>query len=245
MCLLALFYRLVDDAFLVVGANREESYARGGEPPQILDGACRAVGGRDPVAGGTWLAVNEHGVLIAVLNRPKINAPATPRSRGLLVRDLLSAPTAGAAIDQAARELGSNRYAGCNLVCADRDNLLVLHAGDWLRVRPMPPGIHVITSHDVNDGSDHRLDHASRWLSQREYALANDCEVALQRLCAQSGGPDPPICLHGQHGGTVSSSILALRHPLTRSSYLHAQGPPDRTPYADCSNLFHQLRPDQ
>jgi uncharacterized protein with NRDE domain len=241
MCLLALFYRLVDDAYLVAGANREEAYARGGEPPQILDGACRAVGGRDPVAGGTWLAVNERGVLIAVLNRPKASSPAAPRSRGLLVRDLLSSSTAAAAVDQAARELGSNRYAGCNLVCADRDNLLIVHAGDWLRVRPMPPGIHVVTAHDVNDGSDRRLDHASRWLSQCEYALTSDCVVALQQLCAQSGGADPPMCLHGTNGGTVSSSILALRQPLARSTYLHAQGPPDRTPYVDYSRLFEKV----
>src|SRR6516165_9809974 len=119
MCLLALYFRLVDDASLVVGANREEAYARVGEPPQVLDGPLRAVGGRDPVAGGTWLAVNEHGVVIAVTNRPKMQPLAAPRSRGLLARDLAACPTAAAARDLAARELGKNPYAGCNLVCAD------------------------------------------------------------------------------------------------------------------------------
>src|SRR3954453_5320422 len=62
MCLLALFFRMVEDAPLVAGANREEAYARGGSPPQILDGPCRAVAGLDPLAGGTWFGVNEHGV---------------------------------------------------------------------------------------------------------------------------------------------------------------------------------------
>ena len=55
MCLLALFYRVMEDAPIVVGANREEAYARGGEPPRALEGACRAVAGLDPHAGGTWL----------------------------------------------------------------------------------------------------------------------------------------------------------------------------------------------
>src|SRR5438034_533440 len=100
MCLLALFFRAVEDAPLVVGANREEDYARGGEPPQILDGALRAVGGRDPVAGGTWLAVNERGVLVAVTNRHKSNPPARPRSRGLLVRELLGSATAAEAVER-------------------------------------------------------------------------------------------------------------------------------------------------
>jgi uncharacterized protein with NRDE domain len=241
MCLLAIFFRIAEDSPLVVGANREEAYARGGEPPQVLDGPLRAVGGRDPVAGGTWLAVNEHGVVIAVTNRLKTQAPPTPRSRGLLARDLLACPTAAAARDLAARELGKGLYAGCNLVCADADNLFVLHAGDWLRVRPMPPGLHVLTSHDVNDGSDPRIDHASHWLSEHAGHRAADCLAALQELCAQPGNGTPPMCLRGKKGGTVSSSILAIRRPPARSTFLHAQGPPDKTPCEDYSHLFSQL----
>src|SRR5436305_10671915 len=94
MCLLALFYRVVEDAAVIIGANREEAYARPGEPPQLLDGPTRAVAGVDPVAGGTWLGVNEHGVLVAVTNRAKSDVPLNPRSRGLLARDLLGCRTA-------------------------------------------------------------------------------------------------------------------------------------------------------
>src|SRR5262249_44835559 len=136
MCLLAIYFRAFEDAALVVGANREEAYARGGTPPQILAGKCRAVAGLDPVAGGTWLGVNQYGLLAAVTNRPKSSPPAAPRSRGLLLRELLDLPDAKSAMDLAARELDSNRYAGCNIVCADQDNLFVLHGGDWLRIRP-------------------------------------------------------------------------------------------------------------
>jgi uncharacterized protein with NRDE domain len=241
MCLLAIFFRIAEDAPLIVGANREEAYARGGEPPHVLDGPFRAVGGRDPVAGGTWLAVNEHGVVIAVTNRPKLQPPTAPRSRGLLVHELLACPTGAAARDLAARELSKNAYAGCNLVCADADNVFVLHAGDWLRVRPMPPGIHVLTSHDVNDGSDPRIDHASRWLSEHAGHRASDCVAALKELCAQPGNGTPPMCLHGNKGGTVSSSILAIRQSPGRSTFLHAQGPPDKTPYEDYSHLLNEL----
>src|SRR5208283_5304222 len=97
MCLLALFFRVVEDAPVVVGANREEEYARGGEPPQVLPGPPNAVGGRDPRSGGTWLGVNERGVLVAVTNRLKSEPPSQPRSRGLLARDLLGCDTATAA----------------------------------------------------------------------------------------------------------------------------------------------------
>jgi uncharacterized protein with NRDE domain len=243
MCLLAIFFRAVPDAPLVIGANREEAYARGGDPPHILDGPRRAVAGTDPLAGGTWFGVNEAGVVAAVTNRPKSQVPPQPRSRGWLTRDLLGCATAGAALELAARELGQNRYAGCNVFCADRDQAFVLHAGDWLRVRPLPPGVHVLTAHDVNDTNDPRLRHALEWLGQRDYAQSSDCVAALKELCAQHGNGGPAICLHGKQGGTVSSSIVVLRTPSAPNLYLHAQGPPDRTPYADYSHLLEQILP--
>jgi hypothetical protein len=241
MCLLALFFRAVPDAPLVVGANREEAYDRGGSPPHRLAGPVRAVAGTDPVAGGTWFGVNEHGLVAAVTNRPKSDLPRQPRSRGLLTRDLLGCAGALAAAELAGRELGQNRYAGCNVLCADRERAYVVHAGDWLRVRPLPPGLHVLTAHDVNDAGDRRIGHSLWWLSGRDYATAEDCIRALRELCAQPGNGDPPICLHGDGRGTVSSSIVALRSSLDRSTYLHAQGPPDRTPYVDYSHLLREL----
>ncbi len=241
MCLVALFFRVVPDAAVVVGANREEQYGRGGLPPRLLDGPVRAVGGVDPVAGGTWLGVNEHGVLAAVTNRPKARVSPEPRSRGRLVHDLLACPGAAAALDLATRELGADRYAGCNVLGADREQAFVIHAGDELRVRPLPPGLHVLTAHDVNDDADPRIRHARQWLGRRRYDRAADCVAALKELCAQNGDGGPPICLHGERGGTVSGSIVVLRPALAQGLYLHAQGPPDRTPYEDHSALLAQL----
>lgn len=238
MCLLALFFRVVDDAPLVVGANREEAYARGGELPQLLGGPAQAVGGRDPAAGGTWLGVNCHGLLVAVTNRRGSRQADQPRSRGLLVRDLLDCPSAAAAADRASRELDSGRYNSCNLVCADAERLIVIMAGDLLRVAMLPPGIHVLANRDVNDAADERLIYARWWLHQRPYRDADACLAALLELCSQGSNGHPPICLRGEQGGTVSSSLLALRLPPAPSTYLHTQGSPDRTPYVDFSHLL-------
>jgi uncharacterized protein with NRDE domain len=241
MCLLALFFRVVEDAAVVGGANREEYYARGGEPPHLLQGSVRAVAGVDPVAGGTWFGVNEKSVLVAVTNRRKSEAPARPRSRGLLARELLACPSAEAAVDHAVRALEQNHYAGCNFLCADVSRAVVIHAGDWLRIRPLPPGLHVLTNQDVNDASDYRLGHALDWLGRRSYPMAEACVQALRHLCAQHEPDDPPMCFRTKDRGTVSSSIVALRGSLSRSTYLHAQGPPDRTPYVDCSPLLGEM----
>ncbi|HLN28051.1 MAG TPA: NRDE family protein [Gemmataceae bacterium] len=241
MCLLALFFRVVEDAPVVVGANREEIYARGGEPPRLFDGPPRFVAGVDPVAGGTWLGVNEHGLLVAVTNRPKSDLPPEPRSRGLLTRELLGYRDTTSASEFAARALGKNHFAGCNILCVDRSSAVVLHAGDWLRVRPLPPGLHVLTAHDVNDASDRRIGHSLWWLSQRSYAHAQQCVEALKEVCAQPGNGDPPICLRGERGGTVSSTIVCLNADRARSTYWHAQGPPDRTPYVEYSQVLRSI----
>jgi hypothetical protein len=241
MCLLALMFRVLPDAPVVAAANREEAYSRGGEPPRILNGSCPAVAGVDPVAGGTWFGVNRHGVLVAVTNREKSQAPPRPRSRGLLARDLLQCSTAKAATELATRELDQNRYNGCNFLCADRESASVIHAGDWLRVRPLPPGIHVLTARDVNDLADARIAHSLSWLSQRSFAGVPDCLAAMRQLCGQTGNGGPPVCLRGKLGGTVSSTLVAIREPLEESKYLHCQGPPDRGVYTDYSRLLAEL----
>ena len=172
----------------------------------------------------------------------QLEEPPQPRSRGLLVRDLLlNCPRAADAVELAKRELRPDRYAGCNVVVADRERAVVLHAGDWLSVWPLPPGLHVMTNHDVNQESDPRVGHALAWLGRRDYETAADCLKALKELCGQHGEDGPPICLRGEHRGTVSSTLIALRQPMARSTYLHAQGPPDRTPYADYSDLLRQM----
>jgi uncharacterized protein with NRDE domain len=246
MCLLALYYRAVEDAAVVVGANREEEYRRGGLPPQLFEAAggghvARAVFGTDPTAGGTWLGINAHGVFVAVTNRRKSQPPPAPRSRGLLARELLAFPTAREASAFAVQQLERGPYAGCNFLCADAESATVIHAGDWLRVRPLPPGLHVLTNGDVNDASDPRTGHVLAWLGTHSPRNAADCLDALRRVCAHHPPENPPICVRLEKGGTVSSTVLALRPSLEASSLWHAQGPPDRTAYADLSHLLREL----
>jgi uncharacterized protein with NRDE domain len=241
MCLLALFFRVVEDAHVVVGANREEYYQRGGEPPHLLTGPIRAVAGIDPVAGGTWLGVNENGVLAAVTNRPKLGAPPQPRSRGLLVREMLSCESAEAAVDHALLSMQQHPYAGANFLCADAGRAVAIEAGERLRIWPLPSGIHVLTNGDVDDPNDSRVKYALDWLHRRPYDAAADCVQALRDLCAQREPDHPPICFRHSKRGTVSSSIIVLRRSLAESTYLHAQGPPCETPYVDYSNLVSAM----
>ena len=240
MCLLAILHRVCADAPLVVAANREEFYDRGGEPPRRLD-SVEAVGGVDPALGGTWLGVNAHGVLVAVTNRFKTYVPPSPHSRGLLAREMLGRASAADAVALAVRELDGGPYAGSNFLCADQHGATVIQAADWLRVQPLPPGVHVLSNRDLNDPTDHRVVFAQQWLAQQDLTTAQAALPALQHLCRLREPADAPMCFRRETRGSVSSSLVVLRPDLRQSVYLHAQGPPDVTPYLDVSHLLRDL----
>lgn len=246
MCIIAFAYRQLPDAYLVLGANREEAYDRPGTEPRLLSGKLNAVGGIDPLARGTWLGVNERGVLVAVTNRPKRHVRPNPRSRGLLARDLLEQPTARDATNHAMRELETGAYAGCNYLVIDAESASVVHSGDALSAQALSSGIHVLTSANLDDDSDTRGQFARKWLTfrlgtglGRQPRTTDEFAADLRSLLSQS---DPVrVCIHGPDRGTVSSSLFTLRDPLRLSTYLHAQGSPDMVPYRDYSDLFQAL----
>src|SRR5258708_9934039 len=115
MCLLALFFRAIKDAPVLVGANREEAYARKGEPPRLVEGPVRFVAGMDPVAGGTWFGINAPGVIVGGTNRPKSIVSPTPRSPGVFVLGLFGCPTAAPAARRAAGNLARKLLCGRHL----------------------------------------------------------------------------------------------------------------------------------
>jgi hypothetical protein len=240
--MLAILFRTIDDCPVLVTANREEFYDRQGTEPQLWDGDPSFVAGRDPRAGGTWLGVNQHGVLVAITNRPKLHQPPQPRSRGLLCRDLLSNLTARAAHERALIEFDRQAYAGCNLLAIDAAGAYVVQAGEFLRSCPLPPGNHIVTVRGLNETTDDRSAYALDRLARSNPRTANEWLSELQRLCGDHGdSAHPPICLHAADRGTVSSSIIALPENLSQARWLHAQGPPCRTAFTDFSHLLTKL----
>ena len=120
MCTLAIYVRTFREFPLVVAANRDEFLSRPTSPPLLLDAAATMFGGRDEVAGGTWLGVNRSGVVGALLNR-RTDGPPDPRrrSRGQLCLAMLRSESADAAGAVLRRERPDD-YNPFNLLVADR-----------------------------------------------------------------------------------------------------------------------------
>ncbi|MCB9540213.1 MAG: NRDE family protein [Myxococcales bacterium] len=255
MCTLVVLHRAHPDWPVVCAANRDEYYARPTEPPQVLLERPHAVGGRDALAGGTWMGVTASGFFVGLTNQPPDGAPDPSRaSRGQVVLDALAAGSTAAA-EARLRGLRPGAHNPFNLVFGDADGLRVLYARDTGHAfADVPPGVHVLPNGRLNDAGFPKVQRARALLTP----LPADGEALLtrlQRVLADGDRPaDAParprdgldaetrralhaLCVRTPAYGTRSASIVALR-PGGVARYLHADGPPDRAPFVDRTALL-------
>ena len=119
MCLLSIAWQVsVDYPFVFVG-NRDEYHARASAAADWWGDAPDVLGGRDLVAGGSWLGINRDGRFAVVTNRPDMPAPETNSlSRGSLVADSLNGTLDQQRL-QALLAEQSPRYGGFSLLAGN------------------------------------------------------------------------------------------------------------------------------
>src|SRR5262244_3264568 len=157
MCSVIVLYR-PDHAWpLLLGANRDEMANRPWAPPaRHWPDRPNVVAGLDKLAGGSWLGLNDEGVVAAIMNRMNTLGPQPGRrSRGELVLEALDHADAASAAE-ALRALEPAAYRSFNMVIADnRDAFWLRHrgGGDPVEVLALPEGLSMITAHDRNDAA--------------------------------------------------------------------------------------------
>ena len=148
MCLILFAYRTFPTRPLVVAANRDEFYARPSCGARYWDDSPHVFGGRDLVAGGTWLAVSTTGRFAAVTNYTDfLRNDRPPASRGDLTRCFLQ-ENAGAS-DYAAA-IDGTRYQGFNLVAFDGVDL-VYACNRTEEIRVLQPGVYGLANTHLDD----------------------------------------------------------------------------------------------
>ncbi|MBK1631554.1 hypothetical protein CKO31_12525 [Thiohalocapsa halophila] len=252
MCTVVILRRPDHDWPLLLAANRDELRSRPSQPPgRHWPDRPEVVAGLDELADGSWLGVNDHGMVAAVLNRTGTLGPEPGRrSRGELVLEALDHAEAKEAAGALA-DLHPGAYRPFNLLIADpRDCYWVRHGGDdEIRVHPVPPGLHMLTAGDLDDTSEPRIAgflRAFRAAAEPAPAADGGDWRAWIELLGRRAPDDAPrearlaamsldgIRLDGGDYGTVASSLVALpAYPGFDALpvFLHAEGPPDRTPY--------------
>ena len=144
MCLLLLALHVVPDRPWLLLANRDEFHARATAPAAFWADQPDVFGGRDLVAGGSWLALNHSGRYAAVTNVRTGRQTAAARSRGALVTEFVATTVAA---DQFAANVAAQReqYGPFNLVLGDREQAFFVSSIDGVP-RRLDNGVHAFSN---------------------------------------------------------------------------------------------------
>jgi len=265
VCLLIAMFQMVPDAPLIVAANRDERLDRPAVPMTVLhERDPRILGGRDELAGGTWLAVNEHGVIAGLTNQPSADGrDPTKRSRGELPLAFAMHTTAAEAATAVSAQLDPTAYNPCWMLVGDRESLFFIgiSGGSPPDVEKLSPGLHVLENaplHPVSAKAAFVRGLVTDALTQND---ATDGATSVAALTTVLGDhrpavPEPPrdamgrvwpasvtaACVHadGYGYGTRSAMIVSLPAAglVGVPTVLVTDGRPCETPMHDATGLW-------
>ncbi len=259
MCLLVFAWEPGSAYPLIVAANRDERLDRPAQAIGVLsEGGPRILGGRDDLAGGTWLAVNEHGVVAGLTNRP---APGgrdlSKRSRGELPLMLASLPTAEEAVAHLLQTVRPGQYNPAWLLVGDRHSLsyVELATDEAPSALKLGPGIHILENVALAEPST-KSDRIRGLIAGGQSAGSSVWDVLPSVLAdhvlplgaskanfgdARSPRPEATMaaCVHTDDYGTRSAALVRVPAvPGSRPEMLVADGPPCTAPFVDVTGWW-------
>lgn len=226
-------FGMVADAPLIVAANRDERLDRPAVPITVLrESGPRILGGRDELAGGTWLAVNEHGVVAGLTNQPSFTGrDPSKRSRGELPLAFASRASAEAAVTALSATLDPASYNPCWMLVGDTEALFFvgIAGSDKPEVEQLGPGLHVLENAPLWPQSAKATfvtQLVTKALLAGDDVVAADAVAALESVLGDhqpaiseprtdpSGQVRPPqlsaACVHAEGYGTRSAMTVSV-----------------------------------
>ncbi len=246
MCTVVILRRSGHSWPVILGANRDEMADRPWRPPgRHWPDRDNVVAGLDELAGGTWMGLNDEGVVACILNRPGSLGPVEgKRSRGELVLEALDhADAANAAA--ALSHLDCRAYRTFNLIVTDNRDAFVLSHRDPsgslpVHVAAVPEGVSMLTAHDLNDAASPRIARyrplfAAAPPPDPEWNEWSAWETLLASRGPEGGDRQNGLNIDTDFGfRTTSSSLLALPavdRPDVVPVWRFAAGRPDEAPW--------------
>jgi hypothetical protein len=213
-----------------LAVNRDESRTR----PAALPPQCRRFGGRtavlpiDPVSDGTWVAVNDAGLALALLNaNPGGDVPPGPKSRGTIIPALLHYATLADALRRA-RQLPPADYAPFRLVLVQHGEVAALRSGGGRRAPVQRARLTKPLLFTSSGLGDNLVEGPRRRLFRQFFAPGADW-VARQDEFHRHSWPERPhlsVCMRRADAATVSFTAIDIGDRAARMTYV--PGPPDR-----------------
>jgi hypothetical protein len=198
--------------------NRDErlSRARAKPPTQQRSGSLAYLAPQDADAGGTWIAVNQRGMSLALLNYYSAEHQPGRQSRGLLIPQLIA--YTASEVGNVLAQLPLTDFAPFSLVLAGGRKFEVARwDGKTLAsFRPVAPPV---TSSSVAENQAG----LSRSATYASFSHDEQGHLAFHRSHLPERGPLSP-CMHRADARTVSFTVISVAPD--RVEMVYADGPP-------------------
>ena len=164
MCSLIILRRPHHDWPLILAFNRDEKIDRPSLPPgRHWAEREKVIAGKDQIAGGTWLGLNDFGLVAGVLNRKKSLGPNQQyRSRGELPLEALDHAEAKI-VAKYFFDLNPLAYQPFNFFVADNNDAFwissVMKGKQEIKIKKIPTGTSMLTDSDLNDHTCKRINY--------------------------------------------------------------------------------------
>ena len=148
MCLIGIRWEPEAETPFLLVANRDELYDRPTREGHFWDENPDVYGGKDLLAGGSWMGVSKQGRFAAVTNFREMPVVEGKRSRGALVHDFLCSDISAIEYLSGISEY-ADEWSGFNLLLAD-GNGLFYYSNRKNEIEQLKSGIYVLTNHLLN-----------------------------------------------------------------------------------------------
>jgi len=201
----------------ILGANRDEAYDRPFSPPMRWEGGTPFWAPRDDRDGGTWIGLNDNGLVAAITNLSREKSEEGRASRGHLVAGALGSPDLESARSYLHAELSGAPRNPCQIFLmqgARAIDCVIKPSGH--EFVELAPGTHVLSN--LHDTDEIAFDLPDDFGLDDLRPILADTEKNLPRGFA--------VCKYAGWRGTVSSALID-----PAGEFWFSSGPPDRNDY--------------
>lgn len=222
----AFIYRNLDEKFIGIGFNRDESIIRRKSKPPIVfqENGVSVLCPLDSDFGGTWIGVNSQKEIYAVLNfyQTPMYFILNSISRGLLVKNLLSQKTS---IDDLTEE-NLSRYFPFRILKVSLDKTDVFIWNTRILIRETYTESYQIFGSSYTEGM--RSETTRKEIFETNYmdklSAQNFGTIASEFLtCHKPNKGSLSPCMHRLDAHTVSQTIISIHDPNMQMKYKNEQ----------------------
>ena len=223
MCTSVILFRKEHTWPLIIGSNRDESLSRKSKFPgrHWLKLYPQIIGGLDIKKGGSWIAINDHGLVAIIHNRKLVkDNNLIKKSRGQIILKLLSCNKIESALESL-NNINQSIYNGFNIFLGNKSHCYWgkhISVDKKIEVNELNEGLSILTEKDLNDVTDKKTNFYLNKFSlaptpepSKNDWMSWELLLTMQNI-ENKNYPEEAICFLNKKNdyGTRSSSLIAI-----------------------------------